>query len=45
MALVALLDDTLGWAEEVVIVFVDFVAAFDFVSHKLLDEASDADSL
>ncbi len=39
MALAALFDDTLGRAEEAVLVFIDFVAAFDSVSHKLLDEA------
>eukprot|EP01050_Picozoa_sp_SAG11_P008248 SAG11_NODE_718_length_7584_cov_10.771009_2_plen_464_part_00 len=39
VTLAALFDDVLGKADEAVIVFIDFVAAFDSVSHKLLDEA------
>eukprot|EP01050_Picozoa_sp_SAG11_P021886 SAG11_NODE_3993_length_2118_cov_2.908866_3_plen_71_part_00 len=31
----------LGKTDEAVIVFIDFVVAFDTVSHKLLDEALD----
>ena len=38
VALAALFDDTLGRADEAVLVFIDFVAAFDSVSHKFLDK-------
>eukprot|EP01050_Picozoa_sp_SAG11_P013977 SAG11_NODE_1675_length_4475_cov_20.017824_3_plen_182_part_00 len=39
VALAALFGDTLGRADGAVIVFIGFVAAFDSVSHKILDEA------
>ena len=37
--LAALIDDVLGRGDTAFIVFIDFVAAFDSVSHKLLDAA------
>jgi len=40
--LAALIDDVLGRDDRAFIVFIDFVAAFDSVSHKLLDAAMKA---
>eukprot|EP01050_Picozoa_sp_SAG11_P031237 SAG11_NODE_9617_length_895_cov_5.216080_1_plen_58_part_00 len=37
--LAELIDDVIGRDGEAYIVFIDFVAAFDSVSHKLLDRA------